>query len=247
MNNSFFIFSEGQGNMLIRLLFAHILADFVFQTKKMVDNKNWVSSYMFAHIGIVYIASALFTGWWVASGIIAIAHYLIDGIKITVKEKFPEHDLTLFLTDQIFHIIILILTWAFLLGLLQKTWTVIQFPFVDYPCSLILLGYLLVTTPVGYLIKYAIKNIPESASGTTGNGGKIIGIFERIIIFTFVLLEQYEAIGFLITGKSIIRFANNQEEHIRSEYVLVGTMMSYAFAIIIGIIVNWLLKIYVNT
>ncbi|HWZ22996.1 MAG TPA: hypothetical protein VNW06_10105, partial [Cytophagaceae bacterium] len=71
---------------------------------------------------------------------------------------------------------------------------------------------------------------------------KQIGIFERIIILTFVLLGQYEAIGFLITGKSIIRFAN-KEEHLRSEYVLVGTMMSYAMSIIVGVSINWLLKL----
>jgi hypothetical protein len=57
-----------------------------------------------------------------------------------------------------------------------------------------------------------------------------------------VLLGQYAAIGFLITGKSIIRFANN-DEHLRSEYVLVGTMMSYALAIMTGAAINWLLTL----
>ena len=72
------------------------------------------------------------------------------------------------------------------------------------------------------------------------NGGKLIGIFERIIILTLVLLNQYEAIGFLITGKSIIRFADKNSD-LKSEYVLVGTMMSYALAILIGVITKWLL------
>lgn len=56
--------------------------------------------------------------------------------------------------------------------------------------------------------------------------GYLIGIFERIIILTFVLIHQYEAIGFLITGKSIIRFSSKNEV-LKSEYVLLGTMMSY--------------------
>jgi hypothetical protein len=55
-----------------------------------------------------------------------------------------------------------------------------------------------------------------------------------------VLLSQYEAIGFLITGKSILRFADGQKKE--TEYVLVGTMMSYAFAIIIAVLVKILLK-----
>ena len=56
------------------------------------------------------------------------------------------------------------------------------------------------------------------------------------------LLNQYEAIGFLITGKSIIRFAQ-KDENLKSEYVLVGTMMSYAIAIITGVIINNLLNL----
>jgi hypothetical protein len=68
----------------------------------------------------------------------------------------------------------------------------------------------------------------------------LIGLFERVIILTLVLLGEYSAIGFLITGKSIIRFAT-QGENLRSEYVLVGTMMSYCVAIIIGVIINILM------
>ena len=81
----------------------------------------------------------------------------------------------------------------------------------------------------------------DSQGENKENGGKSIGIYERIIILTFVLMGQYEAIGFLITGKSIIRFVN-KDEHIRSEYVLLGTMMSYMFAIVIGVLIKLLLK-----
>jgi hypothetical protein len=63
-----------------------------------------------------------------------------------------------------------------------------------------------------------------------------------MVILTLVLLGQYEAIGFLITGKSIIRFADTNPK-LRSEYVLVGTMMSYALAILMGVFVNYMLSI----
>ncbi len=58
------------------------------------------------------------------------------------------------------------------------------------------------------------------------SAGFKIGLYERTIIFTLVLIGQYEAIGFLITGKSILRFGDKDKSH--SEYVLVGTMLSYA-------------------
>ena len=55
-------------------------------------------------------------------------------------------------------------------------------------------------------------------------------------------MQQYEAIGFLITGKSIIRFSGTQEEK-KSEYVLLGTMLSYGLAIVPGVVVRMLLEL----
>ena len=242
MYSSLLIFSEEQGNMLIRLLLAHLTADFVLQTKTMVKTKNWFSIQMFAHIGIVYITSALLTGWWFISGAIAVIHYIIDALKKLAKDKNIANEFILFFVDQAFHIISLLIVWTTVFGLNEKIWIAIQFPFTNYQISLILLGYLIITTPVGFIIKYATQNFSVSSEGTTENGGKTIGIYERIIILTFVLLGKYEAIGFLITGKSIIRFANKQNEHIKSEYVFVGTMMSCALLILIGVIINWLLQ-----
>lgn len=102
------------------------------------------------------------------------------------------------------------------------------------------------------MVKVEVKSPQQPESNVVGaekkiddkieNGGRRIGQFERAIILTFVLLQQYEAIGFLITGKSIIRFAQ-RDENLRSEYVLVGTMMSYAFSILTGVLVRWLLNV----
>lgn len=235
-----YIFSAEQGNYLIRLVVAHLLGDFVFQTKKMVENKKWLSKEMGLHISIVYGLTALFTGWWWTSWAIALTHYTIDGLKIEgQKRHWPT--LRLFLLDQFLHVLVLLSLWALHFQLLDSLLEVARLPLTDYKISLLLMGYLLVTTPVGFLIKFSIQHIPMGTIPQRGKGGQTIGIFERLIILTFVLLNQYEAIGFLITGKSIIRFAN-QEEHIRSEYVLVGTMMSYGISILVGVFMRYLLS-----
>ena len=68
--------------------------------------------------------------------------------------------------------------------------------------------------------------------------------FERILVLTFVITNHYEGIGFLIAAKSILRFNDIKGEHMRkeAEYVLIGTLMSFASSIIIGIITHLLLK-----
>jgi hypothetical protein len=239
MNNAFELFSWDQGNVLIKLLIAHLLSDFVFQTKKMEVNEKWNSKSMFLHIFIVYILTALLTGWWLLSAGIAVIHYIIDGIKIEVQKKNLLNNLKLFIAYQTSHHIILLVIWALYFGIFDLLIEAIKLPFNNYQISLIILGYIIVSTIVGYIIKFSTERMIQGDN--TAAGGKQIGIFERIIILTFVLLNQYEAIGFLITGKSIIRFVN-KDEHIRSEYVLIGTMMSYAMSILVGVIINWLLK-----
>ena len=70
--------------------------------------------------------------------------------------------------------------------------------------------------------------------------GRYIGILERILVLTFVLLNQVSAIGFLIAAKSILRYGNKDKEGARkqTEYVLIGTLMSFSCAILMGLLVR---------
>jgi len=61
------------------------------------------------------------------------------------------------------------------------------------------------------------------------NVGKLIGLAERTITLTLVLLGQFEAIGFLIAAKSILRYGEKTQQ---TEYVLIGTLLSFGIAII---------------
>ena len=69
--------------------------------------------------------------------------------------------------------------------------------------------------------------------------GALIGSMERCLILAFVILGKYEAIGFLLGAKSILRFGHTQgkSEDEKSEYVLAGTLLSLAIALVMGIIV----------
>ncbi len=144
-----------------------------------------------------------------------------------------------------------LLIWSFFVPGFDRIWVVVSTMVLDYKASLIVLGYIIMLWPTSFVVKFCLQGIDRSAPQSTASsttepdaerGGRIIGMFERVIIFTLVLLGEYSAIGFLITGKSIIRFAQSNEK-IRSEYVLVGTMVSYAVAILAGVLVNWLLKL----
>lgn len=252
MKNEIIIFTFEEGNLIIRLLIAHFASDFIFQSKYLVDNKRWFSKQMLIHVAVVFLVTLIISNSIKISIYITILHWFIDALKVHFLNKNRKWEIKLFFIGQIIHLIVIVLVWALYLNIGIKLQEVIQQTFLNYKISLIVLAYVFVLYPAGYLIKYLTTSIaPFKKINTNGEnsksteilyGGKLIGQFERLIILTLVLLNQYEAIGFLITGKSIIRFAE-KEENLRSEYVLVGTMMSYAFAIITGVLVNHLLSL----
>lgn len=66
------------------------------------------------------------------------------------------------------------------------------------------------------------------------NAGALIGNLERIIAFAFVLIGQYEAVGFIIAAKSLLRFKDTDTA--KTEYVLAGTLLSFGIATLCAIL-----------
>ncbi|MCX5737477.1 MAG: hypothetical protein NTZ61_03080, partial [Proteobacteria bacterium] len=75
-------------------------------------------------------------------------------------------------------------------------------------------------------------------------GGLWIGRLERSLIILFVLVGRYEAIGFLIAAKSVLRFGEVSRPGQRgeAEYVLVGTLASLLLALLTGLGVKYILS-----
>jgi hypothetical protein len=49
-----------------------------------------------------------------------------------------------------------------------------------------------------------------------------------------ILINQFEAVGFLIAAKSILRF--RKDSVYKTEYVLIGTLLSFGIAVAFGIL-----------
>lgn len=235
-------FTWDEGSLFLKLLLAHLLSDFVFQSRYIAEKKNFRSAAMLLHIAITYAAVFVLTLDWKVALWISIPHYLVDSLKVSLQKKMPGKNFRLFLLDQLAHVLVLFLVWSASLGKSGELIQEVQGLFNNYKILLITTGYLLCIWPASFAVRFATQDLmkgQEEATSKIQNGGRWIGQFERIIILTLVLLSHYEAIGFLITGKSIIRFADR--DHLKSEYVLAGTMLSYAIAITVGAFINYIL------
>jgi len=81
------------------------------------------------------------------------------------------------------------------------------------------------------------KSLHDSNEESLNNAGKYIGMLERLFVFTFVVTGNWEAIGFLLAAKSVFRFGDLKKSKDRklTEYILIGTLLSFGIAIAIGI------------
>ena len=67
------------------------------------------------------------------------------------------------------------------------------------------------------------------------NAGRMIGILERILIFFFVIIGQFAAVGFVIAAKGVVRYKELEDRNF-AEYVLIGTLLSSLLSMFTGFI-----------
>ncbi|MCR5180938.1 MAG: DUF3307 domain-containing protein [Bacteroidaceae bacterium] len=232
--------------VLIKLLCAHLCSDFIFQTDAINTGKRKSGSkglgYQMLHSMIHAIVAYLFVAdWscWLIPVVILVSHFFIDMIKC----KLHKDSLTIFLADQLAHIIVIGLLWFFLYGKdVELSCMLCSF---SANVWLIGLAYILMLKPSSILLSLFLDKWTPASPNTQSlpNAGQWIGYIERILILTFVLIGSMEGVGFLLAAKSIFRFGQlNKAKEIRTtEYVLIGTLASFTIAILTGIAVSHLI------
>lgn len=229
--------------IFVKLLLAHLLGDFLLQPTSWVldkENKKHKSIYLYIHTLIHGILALLFIGeteFIKFAILLAVLHGFIDFIKLKFQKENTKRNWFLF--DQLLHLIVIIGITLF------YTNSTIETTFFDSKFWMIITGIILLTKPTSIIIKNIISIwTPEnktSEDNSLQNAGNYIGILERLFIFCFILTNHFEAIGFLLAAKSIFRFGDLKEAKDRklTEYVLIGTLISFGTALLIGILVQF--------
>ncbi|GMN11222.1 DUF3307 domain-containing protein [Croceitalea sp. MTPC9] len=236
--------------LALKLILAHFLGDFVFQPAKWVDHKlkkKAKSKYLYYHIAVHLLALIVvlqFNNWGIVA-ITIVSHYLIDLAKLNFTNE--KNYRWLFTLDQILHLAVIAVVVYFyepytldinLLFTPQLLLFICMLAFVSY-VSAILIKMLMAP-----YIEELAKDDKENKEGTSlKNAGRYIGMLERIFVFAFILLHQWAAIGLLITAKSVFRFGdlNKGKNRKLTEYVLIGTLLSFGLAILAGLAYNYLI------
>ena len=88
------------------------------------------------------------------------------------------------------------------------------------------------------------ESSPVKAAEATleANAGKLIGTLERAIIALLLLVNQYAAIGLVLTAKSVARYEKLKEKNF-AEYYLLGTLLSTLLVIAAYLFLFIILKV----
>lgn len=242
--------------LFVGLILTHLLADFYWQPMSWVNDRNthhFKAKKLYFHVSIHAVSSLAVLilweytfGWqdhWrviFATLIIAITHYFIDLVK-----SYSSKGVIPFLLDQIAHVFVLLAVAIELSDsqqLYQDWWQQLS----NLHSVIIICAYLIVLKPSSVFISLSLKRISKdfTSDDSLPTAGHSIGLLERVLMLTFILLDEFTGVGFLLAAKSIFRFGDLSQSKDKqlTEYVMLGTLLSLSVTVFIAIIVKYLLQ-----
>ena len=236
--------------ILLKLLSAHVIADFFLQFDWLCQGKHEKgivglraqAIHALIHAVCAYLFLAEWNSWLIPL-VIFITHFIIDIVKV----KWFSSSTIAFLIDQAAHIAVIVGLWWAMYADHSMLHAWLSNPILTHRFWILFIGYMLVLKPASLLISMFIKGwTPVNNAQLQGmpNAGKWIGYIERVLVLTFVITGNIEAVGFLLAAKSIFRFGDlNKAREIKiTEYVLLGTLASFSIALLIGFAIKMLIQ-----
>jgi len=203
-------------------------------------------------------------------GLEVICQKIVKIMNCKEKQKDKDNEpVCVLIIDQIAHLIVLFIVLAILYPQalllypfgdpirINKIWIVlIAFLLILWPSGILIsritriwrTGKDIAGVQAAFLIDYDFSLLAgESCTriekpqeiDALDKGGRWIGYLERLLIVTFILVGDYTAIGFLVAAKGLFRFNDSK----RAEYVIVGTLLSFTIAVLIGATARYLINL----
>lgn len=242
---------------ILFLMLGHILGDFYFQKGKGVLEKEikyiGVVKHSLEYLLIMVILTIPVLGldMFLAAIYASIFHWLIDTIKyVLLMKKKINNNYKTFVFAQFAHIIsILILAYIMMewnfqcleLNIIKNISDMFNFDMM-YITKWIL-KILLIHSPANIFIqKILVDYRPQSQNEeniitTDKKAGRMIGTIERLIMLILLDVNQYGALGLVLTAKSIARYEKITKDEMFAEYYLLGTLISTLYVLVCNMII----------
>lgn len=234
--------------ILIKLIIAHFIGDFLLQPKSWVEdkeNRKAKSVKLYLHIlihGLLVLLILWDLNYWLLALLLMLSHGIIDILKLYAQKEGNKSKW--FLIDQVIHIISILGLWVLFVKpeINFASW----YENINFWVYSVALLFITIVSGIGMreIMSNWSKALNDEEDESLKNAGKYIGILERLFVFIFVVTGNWEAIGFLLAAKSVFRFGDLKESKDRklTEYILIGTLLSFGIAIATGMVVLKLIE-----
>jgi hypothetical protein len=239
-------------NLFLAVYLAHLLTDFVFQTDRLVSEKQrgeWRgylvhgATHYIAVLAIVAVADPhrFLTLYFQAVAVsLSIVHLIVDWTKLSLtnSRRMPGNALA-FVLDQTIHLATVIAAVLLLVRPPLQTFAFswMRIRLLQETILLVLVVYLFVIFGGGYFIRVLIGPLWREDPGQQTkereeviNAGLYIGWLERFLVLTALFLQSPATVGFILAAKSIARYPELKSVRF-AEYFLIGTLLSMSIAI----------------
>jgi hypothetical protein len=227
--------------MIQAMILAHLLGDYVLQTDNLARWKSRSVWGIIIHGAVVafstWLCSLPFTsGWWPYALGIGVLHTLVDTVRVKIRPAEPTTGLFLFVADQAAHALTIAagLAWS---GWLEPhsaetafgTWlqTGHRLPFI--------ISYILLTMPAWVSVHFVVRGMGVESTSLPGRPGeKYLGMIERSLIATVVLVGQFLLIPLVVAPRLALDGRNGRVEAEQIGYVS-ELLISIGLAIAVGL------------
>lgn len=228
--------------MFLAMILAHLVGDYILQTNQIALWKSKSLWGVTIHCAIVALVTWLFAlpfqpDWFVVP-LICAAHYAIDAAQFLIKPKLTP--LTRFSLDQLGHFIVIVVA-LYLGGFIDirvMTQTAVHLV-ENRQKMLFMLGYAFVTMPSWVVIKFAAYGLIIQAPPNFVDNDKYIGIIERLLVVTFVVLGQFYLAPLVIAPRLMLGLQERRGEE-ETAVFLAESLISLATAVAVGLTLSYL-------
>jgi hypothetical protein len=246
---------DPDGVLLVGLLSAHVISDFLVQTEYVAAEKEKSRRVLLRHAIATFATSAIIlipcwnTKLLIGLLILSVAHLLLDGGKSVLDER-RRMPLTTFFLDQGLHVISIVLAWWIMVnaGVLREPLFAIPDEWMERGAKMAVMIAGLVFNGKGgtAIVRRLLDSTHQVIPGAKGQEsrrytmGRTIGNLERFLAYALVLLGQWGALGLILAAKSIARFRELENQDF-ADYYLIGTLTSLSVAVATGVLVGFLI------
>lgn len=239
--------------MITSMFLAHLVGDYILQWDRLAMWKAREYKGVLAHTLVVGAVTWLFSlpfdaRWYPWVIFLWVTHLIVDCVPVWLKRTFGfqtrgTQELARYLLDQLAHVIFILVAlmgsgYMAMPSLVSDVVRALQSDRV----AAFALGYAFITMPAWILVEFVVYGLVNGSAPDFSQALKVkyVGILERGLITTFVVLGQFTLVPLVALPRLMFESREVVETH-QSRLYVAELLASVSLAVVIGLALKQLM------